>query len=75
MPTDQPPRITTGHPDWVLALVAAAEWLEYSHPKIADGDRCLSAELAAVPAEVREAAKGWAQARQAAVRAEETTDA
>jgi hypothetical protein len=61
--TDQPLRITTDHPDWVLALVAAVEWAEYAHPKITEGDRCLGEELAAVPAEVREAAKGWAQAK------------
>lgn len=72
---DQPMRMTTNQPDWVLDLVAAAEWLEYSHPRIAEGDRCLSEELAAVPADVREAAKGWAQAKQSAARVEENTDA
>ena len=55
MPTDLP--------DWVLDLVAAVEHFEYVHPKVEDSDECFGRQLAAVPAEVRAMAKGWAQAK------------
>lgn len=58
-------------PDWVLDLVAAVEHFEYVHPRVDIRDDCLAAPLEAVPTDVREQAKGWAQARRAAARTQE----
>lgn len=57
------------HPGWLLALVADVERYEFCHESV-KGDpldwRCLSQSLEAVPAEVREQAKGYAQAKREA---------
>jgi hypothetical protein len=62
-------------PDWVLDLVAAVEHYEYTHSKVTDPDECFRRQLDAVPTGVRDMAQGWAQAKRAALRAEEKTDA
>ncbi|WP_433067330.1 hypothetical protein [Dactylosporangium sp. CS-033363] len=55
----------TDQPDWVLGLVAAVERYEYVHAPVDPADTCLQEPLQQVPAEVRAAARGWAQRQMA----------
>lgn len=56
---------STSTPDWALELLAAVEYYEDVHPKVEAGRDCLGAALAAIPAEVRAEARGWARAKRA----------
>lgn len=58
--------VNTPAPEWALDLLAAVEYYEDVHPKVEAGRDCLGDALAAVPAEVRAEARGWARARPSA---------
>lgn len=58
--------MSTPAPDWALDLVAAVEYFEDVHPKVEAGRDCLGDALAAVPADVRGEARGWARAKRQA---------
>lgn len=51
-------------PSWVLALIAAVEQYEDSHPRVDEpGWDCLAPALDGVPDDVRAMARGYGQAR------------
>lgn len=58
--------VNTPAPEWALDLLAAVEYYEDVHPKVEAGRDCLGDALAAIPAEVRAEARGWARAKRAA---------
>lgn len=55
----------TVHPGWLLALVADVEQYEDLHaaPPGVESWACFGRALGGVPAEVRDQARGWAQAK------------
>lgn len=55
--------MSSDHPGWLLALVAAVERFEDVHNKVDPGGECLATVLLDVPGPVRDMARGYAVAR------------